>query len=419
MFRSLRYRDYRLFFAGQMISFTGSWMQLTAQSWLVYALTRDPFQLGLVGFLNRVPILLLGSLGGVLADRAPRRSLILLTQTLSLVQAAVLAAVTLSNRVQIWHIYALAAAIGLVNAFDFPARQVFVGELVPEDDRHNAIALNASLVNSSRVVGPAAAGLIIAAWGEGACFLINALSFLAVLAALAAIETNPAPARRASGGAWSDIRRAFVYVLRGRALRLIFALLIVVSLLGMPFIVLMPIFAEEVLGAGSRGLGILMASSGAGATVGSLILARRQSSAGLETLLVRMTLLFGAGLIGFAYSRTLWLSCALLMVTGIGMIVQLAGVNSLLQELAPERLRGRVMGFYLVGLMGIAPLGSVLAGAAARRIGAPHTVALGAAAVMLAGLACRRRLPARIGEHRRRLARGRPALPALGPDLGS
>jgi MFS family permease len=413
MFQSLSYRNFRLFYTGQLISFTGSWMQMTAQSWLVYRLTQDPFQLGLVGFLNQIPVLFLSSVGGVLADRVDRQRLIFITQSLAALQAAAMAVLALSGRLEVWHIYVMTITMGSINAFDFPARQAFIGQLVPDSVRHNAIALHAAVVNGSRVIGPALAGFIVAWRGEGACFAINAVSFVAVLTALWMMDaaTQEFPEKRK--GALREIRSGFRYVARHRAIRLIFTVLSSVSLVGVPFVVLMPIFAQDVLHSGSRGLGILMACSGVGATIGSLYLARRNKAEGIEKIMIKTTVFFGLTLALFAGSTSFLMSCAILLLVGAGMILQLASVNTLLQELSSEQYRGRVMGFYMLILMGIAPFGSMAAGWIASQIGAPYTVAIGGAACMLSGLFFYRRLPRAVVRYRRDLKAG-----LLAPPIG-
>ncbi|MBI4423079.1 MAG: MFS transporter [Elusimicrobia bacterium] len=394
MFRSFRHRNFRLFFVGQFVSLTGSWMQQVAQAWLVYRLTRDPFQLGLVGFIGQSPAYLLGLYAGVLVDRSDRRRLVMATQGLSLLQAACLAILTLSGRVELWQVYALAALQGAINCFDLPARQVMIGELVPPEERPNAIALNSTIVNGSRMVGPALAGALVGLWGEGVCFAINAVSFLAVLASLSAMEgARGAPRSKGGESAVAEIRTGLDYALGHEPIRILLLLLAVTSVAGMPFVVLMPIFADQVLGSGSMGLGLLMAASGVGATLGSLALARRPVADGLDQLVVRTMLGFGVTLVAFSFSTSMAWSCALMGLLGLGVMMQFAGVNTLLQELADDRYRGRVMALYTMVFMGLSPIGSFAAGALARRIGAPWTVALGAAVCIVVALQYVEQLP--------------------------
>ncbi|MBI5201203.1 MAG: MFS transporter [Elusimicrobia bacterium] len=377
MFRSLKHRNFRLFFAGQFVSLTGSWMQQTALAWLVYRLTHDPWHLGLVGFVGQMPAAAFGLYAGVLVDRVERRRLVLVTQSLALLQAAILAVLALSGRIELWHLYALSAFAGAINAFDLPARQVMIGQLVPPEDRHNAIALNSTIVNGSRIIGPSVAGVLVGLWGEGICFAANAASYLAVLWALWAMDVSFRAAGTSEASASSEIRSGLGYTLAHEPIRILLFLLAITSLAGLPFLVLMPIFADEILHRGSEGLGLLMGASGVGATAGALWLARRRSAAGLERIVVRVMFVFGAALLVFSGSRSLPLSLAAMAVLGLGIVVQFAGVNTLLQELSEERFRGRVMAFYGMVFMIANPLGNFLAGSLASHIGAPWTVALG------------------------------------------
>jgi len=402
MFRSLRHRDFRIFFIGQFISLTGSWMQQAAQAWLVYRMTRDPFALGLVGFAGQIPVFFLGLHAGLLVDRVDRRRLVLATQAASLIQAVVLAGLTLGGRVEVWHVYVLAAWLGAANAFDLPARQVLIGELVGPEDRHNAIALNASIVNGSRIIGPALAGVLIGWRGEGVCFALNAASFLAVLVGLAVMR-GPAPRRaEATGSDWSEIRLGISYALGEDAVRGLLGLLCVISLGAMPAFVLLPVFAGEYLGVGPTGLGFLMGAAGAGATAGALVLASRDKGEGLDRAIAPMGAGLAVALIGLAVSRSFALSAAVMAVVGLGVMVTFAVANTLLQELASDRFRGRVMGFYTMTFMGIAPIGNLLAGLLARRIGAPWAVILGAVGCAVFCSYYASFLPGLIAAHRRR-----------------
>lgn len=400
MFRSLRYRNYRLFFIGQFVSLIGNWMQHLAQSWLVYRLTKDPVHLGMIGFTSQFPIFLLTLYAGVQVDRWDRRRLVIATQIGAMLQAAALAVLTISGEVRLWHVYVLAGLLGVINAFDMPARQVLIGELVEPADRHNAIALNSTIVNGSRIVGPAVAGILIAPFGEGVCFAVNSISFLAVVVALLAMRDLKTiqPASRQS--AWEQIQGGLHYIRSHRPIRSILLLLGVISMAGMPFIVLMPIFAEEILHGGPKALGLLMGSSGVGATVGALALAGRDKIAGLDRWVVKTAVFFGVILAAFAFSRSLWLSCFLISAVGVGLMVNLSGLNALLQDLASDQFRGRVMGFYAWAFLGLAPIGNLIAGHLADRIGAPWTVAIGAAACALTGLSFLRSLPESIERHR-------------------
>ncbi|HTQ42199.1 MAG TPA: MFS transporter [Polyangiaceae bacterium] len=376
-FRALRHRNFQLFFGGQLVSLVGTWMQNVAQSWLIYRLTHAPLLLGLVGFAGQAPIFLLATVGGAVADRRARRGVLVATQTASMVLAFALAALTLLGVVRPWHVFVLAAALGTVNAFDIPTRQAFVVEMVGKEDLGNAIALNSSIFNGARVVGPAVAGLLVAVVGEGWCFFGNAVSFIAVIASLLAMSVPervlPPPPENPLAHAAEGIR----YVARTPEARAIMLLLGMVALSGIPYVVLMPIFAAEVLHGGPKALGTLMGATGGGALVGALLLAARSGVHGMERLVHMSATVFGMALVFFAASRTMWLSVALLVPAGAGLIVQNATSNTLIQEMVPDELRGRVMAVYAMVFMGMAPLGALLAGAFAQRVGAPWTVAGG------------------------------------------
>ncbi|GMU67067.1 MAG: MFS transporter [Acidobacteriota bacterium] len=392
-FRALRHRDYRLFFAGQLVSLVGTWTQSVAQAWLAYRLSGSAAVLGVVAFSGQIPTFLLASWGGAAADRFPRRSILLATQTASMALALTLAALTLSGSVAVPHILALAALLGMVNAFDIPARQAFVVELVGREDLVNAIALNSSLFNGTRVIGPAIAGVLVARVGEGWCFLINGVSYVAVLAGLAAIRARPAASPRPEGSTLARIADGFRYAAGARPVRALLLLLGVVSLTGVPYAVLMPIFADRVLGGGAAALGILMGASGAGALAGALTLASRRGIAGLGRWVAVSAAGFGIALLLFSLSRALWLSAALLVPVGFFMINQMASSNTLIQSLVPDRYRGRVMALYTMMFMGMAPFGALAAGAAAERWGAPFAVAAGGLAAVMAAFVFARRVP--------------------------
>ncbi len=381
--RALAHRDFRLFICGQLISLIGTWMQGVAQSWLVYRLTGSSVLLGLVGFVGQIPVLLLSPLGGSLADSRSRHRIIIGTQTVAMLLAFVLAGLTLAGRVQLWHIFTLAALLGIVNAFDIPARQSFLVQLVGRDDLMNAIALNSSMFNAARILGPAIAGVLVAAIGEGWCFFSNGVSYLAVLAGLLLMHPKPQPNRPEGETPLGRIVEGFAFVVRTAPIRALLLLLGLVSLAGMPYSVLMPIFADRILHAGARGLGILMGASGVGALMGALTLASRHEVRGLGRWIVWATAAFGTGLIAFAYCRHFWLSTALLMPVGFAMIVQTASSNTLIQAMVPDALRGRVMSVYSMMFMGMAPFGALLAGLLAGRFGAPTAVAAGGAACII------------------------------------
>jgi MFS family permease len=381
-----------LYFAGQLISLIGTWMQTVAQAWLVYRLTGSELLLGMVGFTSQIPVLLLAPIGGAVADRLPRRTIMVITQSLATVQAFVLAALTLTGTVHVWHVLVLAGLLGLVNAFDIPTRQSFVVELVGKADLQNAIALNSSMFNGARMVGPAVAGLTVAAVGEGWCFFLNGVSYLAVIAGLLLIrlQRRPVPPQRAS--LLQNLAEAADYI-RGKApVRLLLIMLAISALMGMPYQVLMPIFAQDVLHAGPRGLGWLMSAAGVGALGAALLLATKRHVAGLERWVGRAAFGFGVALIAFTTSHTFWLSLLFMLCVGFAMMTQMASSNTLLQTMVPDALRGRVMAAYTMMLMGMTPFGALIGGAIAHRIGAAATLASGGAVIIAASLLYRRRL---------------------------
>jgi MFS family permease len=401
VFRSLRHRNYRLFFAGQSISLIGTWMQSVAQSWLVYQLTGSTVLLGTVGFCGQIPVFLLGPVTGAVADRHDRRRIVIATQSSSAILAAVLAVLTFTGWVRTWHIIVLASLLGLVNAFDIPARQSFVPELVPREDLSNAIALNSSMFNGARVVGPAIAGILVAAVGEAWCFLGNAVSYVAVIVSLTLIRPPERRRTAPTASALEHIFEGFDFIRRTRPIRLILLLLGVMSLVGMPYTVLMPVFAAQILGGGASTLGSLMASTGVGALTGALLLARRKGFRGMGRLIGIAAMGFGISLILFAASRNLHLSMILLFPVGFSMISQMAASNTLIQAMVPDHLRGRVMSVYSMMFMGMAPFGSLIAGTAAKAVGAPAVVMLGGVVAVVAGAVFIWRLPVFRGEARR------------------
>jgi MFS family permease len=391
--RSLRHRNFRLFAGGQIVSLTGTWVQLVAQSWLVYRLTGRATLLGLVGFAGQIPIFLLAPLGGALADRFERRRILVVTQSMAMLLAFVLAALTLGGVVHEWHIVALAAASGIVNAFDIPTRQSFLVEMVGRDDLINAIGLNSSMFNGARMTGPAVAGVLVASIGEGWCFLLNGLSFAAVIVALLAIRAAPfrPPVERVS--TLTRIRQGFGFAIGERPIRALMLMLAFMSLTGMPFMVLMPVFADRVLDGGPAAYGILMSAAGLGALSGAVTLASRRDVSGLGSWVARAAIAFGALLCAFSFSRSLWVSVALLLPIGFSMMVEISSSNTLIQTMVPDALRGRVMAVYSMMFMGMAPAGALLAGWAADRIGAPRTVLVGGAACVVAAAVFRWSLP--------------------------
>jgi MFS family permease len=417
--RAFKHRNYRLFFSGQLISLTGTWMQSVAESWLVYRLTGSSALLGVSAFASQIPVFLFATIGGTVADRVNRHRIIVVTQTSSMVLPLVLAALTLTGRVHVWHVFTLAACLGIVNAFDIPARQAFLVDMVGREDLMNAIALNSSMVNGARIVGPAVAGVMVAAVGEGWCFLINGLSYIAVIAGLLMMHVHARP-RVARPSPVRETIDGFRFVARTAPVRALLVLLGLVSFAGMPYAVLMPVFAESILHGGARGLGLLMGASGCGALIGALSLAARRGVRGLGSWVVVSAAGFGAALILFSLSRTFWLSALLLVPVGGSMMVQMASSNTLIQAMVPDELRGRVMAVYSMMFMGMAPFGALWAGWVAERIGAPHTVAIGGVACVGGALIFGVRLPSLRGEARalivaQGLAGGDPPAEMTGP----
>jgi MFS family permease len=390
--RALDNRNFALFFAGQGLSLCGTWMQSLAQSWLIYRLTGSPLLLGLVGFVSQAPVLGFGLLGGVLADRWPRHRLLLITQTLSLLQAVILAGLTLSGHITVGWIMGLAAVLGLINALDMPVRQSFIGDLVPRADLPSAIGLNSSAFNAARIIGPSVAGFLVAAVGEGVCFLVNALSFLAVIGCLLAMRV-PHKAKTAQAQVMIFLAEGLRYARSTPHVRAVLALIAVLSLTAMPYTVLLPVFAGEVLHTDANGLGWLMAATGMGALAGALHIARRGTIRGLGRLIAGATLLFGVSLLALAASTALWFSILVLLAVGYGMITAMAGCNTLLQSLVPDHLRGRVMSLYTLFFLGTAPIGSLMAGALAAHLGTPLTIAAGGIGAILGAILFWRALP--------------------------
>jgi MFS family permease len=400
MFHALRHRNFRLFFAGQLISLIGTWMQTLAQSWLVYRLTHSAALLGAVGFATQIPVLFLGPIAGMFADRHRRQHIVIATQTAMMFQALIMAGLTLAGRIQVWEIFCLAIMLGVCNAFDIPARQSFLVEMVGRADLMNAIALNSSVFNGARIVGPAVAGILVAALGEGKCFLINGLSFIAVIAGLLLMKIDTRAIDQETGGKLDQFRAGFRYVHANVAIRSLLILLGVVSLLGMSYMVLMPIFADQVLHSGARGLGMLMTSAGLGALGAALWLAWRRRAQGLDRIVARACAGFGASLILFGMSRTLWISLLLLVPAGFCVMALLASTNTLIQSIVSNEMRGRVMGIYTMMFLGIAPFGSLIAGFMAQTFSAPTAVLFcGAASIAGAAVFSLRRRSLRIDEH--------------------
>jgi MFS family permease len=388
--RSLRHRNLRLFFAGQCVSLAGSWMQLVAQGWLVWRLTRSTELLGLVGFLGQIPSFLFGLWAGSLADRLPRRRVVAATQLNALVQAALLAALTLSGAVRPWHLLPLAFMLGLTYAFEIPARQALLGDIAGED-MPNALALNAAVVHGARLVGPAVAGWLVAVAGEGWCFALNALSFLATLGALAGMRLPPRPPPAAAPGHLGD---GLVHAARAPHLRSILLLLAAASFFGMPYSTMLPVLAQQILGGDARLLGLLQASAGGGAFAGGVLLMLRRGRGGLGPRLRLGAACLGAGLAVAGLARQAPVACAGLALAGFGYVTQAAGTMTLLQSLAPPELRGRLMGIFSTLFVGLSPFGALAMGFGAHRVGVPAVLVAGGAAVAAAAALFHRALPA-------------------------
>ena len=362
-------------------------MTRIATGWLVYRLTHSAFLLGIVGFSGQIPGFFLAPFAGVWIDRWDRRRVLVITQVLSMLQSFALAVLALGNVITVGEIIGLSLAQGLINAFDMPARQAFVVEMVEQRaDLSSAIALNSSMVNMARLLGPSIAGVVIALSSEGYCFLIDGISYVAVIISLLVMRISPAPRRAAAKAVLHDLREGWSYVTHSVAIRSVLLLLALAGLAGMPYTVLMPIFAGRVLHGGAHTLGFLMGATGVGALISAVFLAARRSVRGLGRVVPLSATVFGAGLIGFSFSRTLWLSLLLMLITGAGMMQQMAASNTILQTIVDDDKRGRVMSFYSMAFLGMTPFGSLFAGIAAGRIGAPHTLMLGGG-ICIAGAA--------------------------------
>ena len=376
-FRALGHRNYRLFFIGQGLSLIGTWMQNLALSWLVYRLTNSVFLLGVVGFSSQIMIMLFSPLAGVIADRFNRQRVIILTQTLALLQAVVLTILVYANLINVWEIIVLSLILGFVMSFDAPMRQSFVVEMVDDKkDLGNAIALNSTMFNGARLIGPALAGLAIAALGEGFCFLINAISYLAVIVSLLMMKLNRAPRPKRESHVLREMREGFAYAYRFPPIRYVLLLLGSISLIGMPYAVMLPVFARDILRGGPQTLGLLVGMSGIGAICGGALLATRKNVLGLTRIIPAAATIFSLGLIAFSFSRVLWFSLIAVTLTGFGMMLHMASSNTLIQTVVEEDKRGRVMSIYTMAFLGMTPFGSLIVGSLASRIGVQLTLTL-------------------------------------------
>jgi MFS family permease len=392
MFRALQHRNFQLFFGGQLISLIGTWMDTVAEAWLVYRLTGSSLLLGTVAFAGQIPVFLLAPVGGMVADRWDRRSIVVATQSTSMILAGILAALTISGRVKVWEVIMLASFMGVVNAFDIPARQAFLVEMVGREDLMNAIALNSSMFNGARVIGPAIAGILVASIGEGWCFFANSVSYIAVIVGLLLMKISPRTIE-VPKSALAHIAEGFRFTRNTKPIFALLLLLGLVSLVAMPYSVLMPVFAARILHGNARTLGVLMGATGVGALTGALILASRTGLKGLSKWVAFSCVGFGVALILFSMSHWYLISVVLLVPVGLFMMVQMASSNTLIQAMVPDRLRGRTMAVYSMMFMGMAPLGSLLAGALGARIGAQWTVALGGLGAVIGGAVFMRQLP--------------------------
>jgi MFS family permease len=375
-FRALQHRNFQLFIAGQLTSLIGTWMQTTAQLWLVYKLTNSAALLGVFGFANQVPILFLAALGGYIGDRYNRHYGVIWTQIVSMVLAFALAGLTFANIIQVWELILIAFLVGVVNAFDVPIRQAFLVEMVVREDLPNAIALNSSIFNGARVVGPAIAGFALAWKGPAWCFFLNGISFLAVIGALLAMRIVKRETKKEAGSPFQSLLQGFRFAMSDLPIRSTLLLLSMLSLLGLQYSVFLPIFASEVLHRGAKGFGLLMSAAGVGAVLGALHFAARTSYKGLARWIAATSTLCAVGLVVFSQSRVFWLSMAVLLVVGFCATVQMAATNTTLQNRVPDQLRGRIMAVYATMFMGVQPIGSLIAGGVAKRIGAPCTLAV-------------------------------------------
>ncbi|MCX7927386.1 MAG: MFS transporter [Candidatus Omnitrophica bacterium] len=373
--RALRYPNYRLFFTGQLVSLTGTWMQHLAVGWLVYRLTNSAFALGLIGFTSQISTFFISPFAGVWADHWNRRRIVLVTQSLAMLQALVLAILTLWGNIQIWQIVFLSLLLGVISAFDMPVRQSFTVDLIGnKDDLGNAIALNSLEFNLARFMGPPLAGMVVSWSNEGICFLINALSYLAVVLALIIIRTNQPIIFNKKNNIFGSMREGFQYTFRTPTMRFILILMGIVSFVVMPYAVLLPVFARDVLRGDVQTLGYLMGAAGLGALTGAIFLANKRTIRGMGKIIVLADILLACGLIMLSLSRTFLISIGLMLLIGFGIMIHMAASNTVLQTLVDDDKRGRVMSFYIMAFIGVTPIGNLLAGVIAQRFGAPFTI---------------------------------------------
>ena len=394
VFRSLRHRNYRLFFSGQSISLIGTWMQRLALPWVVYRMTGSEVLLGVVGFAGTIPSFLLAPVAGVLIDRWSRYKVMLVTQVISMVQACVLAWLSLSGMLEIWHIILLSVILGCINSFDMPARQAFVINMVNDrEDIGNAIALNSMMFNGARLIGPSVAGILLATAGEGVCFLVNAVSYVFVIGSLFAMNAVHTTDRKKTTPLWQELKEGLDYTFGFPPIRSIIMLLGLVSFMGASYSVLMPVYAKDILLGDSHTFGFLMGGAGAGALLGAIYLASKDTVLRLGRLIPAATALLAAGMIAMSLNSSFFVSLFIIFFIGLGMMTQTAASNTILQTIADEDKRGRVMSFYTMAIMGTAPFGSLMAGWMAKWLGTPWTIFIGGAVCLLGALLFYRRLP--------------------------
>lgn len=392
--RAFKHRNYRLFFSGQGISLIGTWMQQIALGWLVYRLTDSAFLLGVVSFSSQIPTFLLASFAGVLADRYDKHKIIIVTQFMAMIQATILAILTLTDSIHVWHVISLAVFIGVINAFDMPTRQTFIIDLVEDkNDLPNAIALNSSMFNAARLIGPTIAGILISLFGEGICFLINAISYIAVISALLSMRIKPSTIEVKKEKVLKGLKEGIKYAYNFIPIRTLLILIGIANLAGMPYTVLMPVFAKDILHGDANTLGYLLGAVGVGAFVGAMYLASRKTVIGLGKWISIAGTIFSIGLILFSFSTSLLFSVPLMVLAGFGMMMTMASSNTLIHTLVDDDKRGRIMSLYVMAFMGTAPFGSLIAGALSNEIGAPNTILLSGITCLFSALWFAKQLP--------------------------
>jgi MFS family permease len=395
IFRSLQFRNYRLFFSGQSMSLIGTWMQRIAMPWLVYRMTGSALLLGVVGFAGQIPIFLLSPIAGVLTDRWNRYRVLLFTQVISAIQAFILAGLSLLGIIQVWHIVVLSVILGSTNAFDVPSRHSFVIDMVEKKEHlGNAIALNSLMFNGARLIGPSIAGIILATTSEGICFLINAVSYLFVIGSLLLMKLKLGPALKKESHVLKDMSEGLKYVFGFAPIKYLIILLSISSLMGMSYSVLMPVFAKEILHGDSHTYGFLMGAAGFGALLGALFLASRETVLKMGRIVPAAAFLFGSSLVVLSFTRIFSVSLLLMVFLGMGLMMQNAASNTILQTITDDDKRGRVMSFYTMSIIGTAPFGSLMAGWLAKTIGTPFTILIGGSATILGALFFLQKLPA-------------------------